>query len=1155
LAKMSSKMLRLRKKRVAPSILHRAFCAHESEKKSWVPVTDDTLEDYTVKALTWEMEQFQRKSAERTVPWFLRNLPSQYFKEIDRDLQRDHLRAMTALSEAGLSSSTEEEAQKLCEFSAKGQLDRVKFLVTQGASPVYGDYDGRTPFHLAAAEGHRHVLEYLNSLPGVTMNMRDRWGNTPLADARRGGHEKCAQWMLEQGAVQGAEHPDVVPAIEITESPPVTTELMLKSRNRRFVTFFNGDNKPETFRGLINQINLDHMMNRAKGFVVKDGSMVLTVFEFGSPEFCKPEEFQSDAENPTKETFSYFYTHQHDQDLGSEEEFMNHVLNCPRPYLAHTQPEAFFIHKKMIEDVRATGNAQARVIHNKFTPTDQPNTYWTYLISPNVFAHSEMLRFVNYLGVQKFNIIRFHMDQMKKERGGLVILRALVEEPPTVQMNEETIQYMENTMARLKYIDDDVLLAYERRYPEFTLEQCEVLLSLGTMIYGPLNKDLPFAFTLDRLQQTIMTPEHSVLGKAIATLFMDKFSVDGRLSLDEYERQRNAIRSMIDETVQTNVWQRMFHKLLDAVDATYRTNLYLPNRKSLMLRVNPEIMMARAEIDRERPYGVFFGFSRRCAGFHVRFREIARGGLRVVPCVTSEAFGLESTRHFDEVYGLSAAQQLKNKDIPEGGSKAVLLVNTNDRVPGARDLLMRRCVQFFCDGLLDLITPDPDTIARTVDYWGKPELLYLGPDENIIPEDIVWLTERAKIRGMQYPAAFMSSKPDAGINHKVYGVTSEGVAVFLQVALQTRGIDPFNESFTVKITGGPNGDVAGNMIKIFRRDYGDNAKIVGMSDHSASVENPNGLDLEELYRLHIEDLPLEAYDETKLLSGGEKHLVNTPEGTQKRNTMHNRLQADVFVPAGGRPNTINLLNWKHFLKEDGSPSSSLIVEAANIFITAEARKKLGEAGAMIVKDSSANKAGVCCSSYEIVASMLLSKEEFLDVKDELVDDVLVRLRDIARREAQLLFREAQLNPNVQMPDVAVNISKSITRVGDFFMKALDDNYEILNDENKYRLVAESLPRKLVDVAGERLVHDLPLAYVKAMIAASLASKMVYAEGVDFVDSLDERLLAEASCNYLQLTDKIRLMMSELENSDLENKDQILSILKHSGARSALELKM
>merc|ERR1719300_664569 len=136
---------------------------------------------------------------------------------------------------------------------------------------------------------------------------------------------------------------------------------------------------------------------------------------------------------------------------------------------------------------------------------------------------------------------------------------------------------------------------------------------------------------------------------------------------------------------------------------------------------------------------------------------------------------------------------------------------------------------------------------------------------------------------------------------------------------------------------------------------------------------------------------------------------------QKRNTMHNRLEADVFVPAGGRPNTINLLNWKHFLKEDGTPSSPLIVEAANIFITADARRKLGEAGVMIVKDSSANKAGVCCSSYEIVASMLLTKEQFLEVKEDIVADVLNRLRDIARREAETLFMEAKLDPDVHMP--------------------------------------------------------------------------------------------------------------------------------------------
>ena len=57
---------------------------------------------------------------------------------------------------------------------------------------------------------------------------------------------------------------------------------------------------------------------------------------------------------------------------------------------------------------------------------------------------------------------------------------------------------------------------------------------------------------------------------------------------------------------------------------------------------------------------------------------------------------------------------------------------------------------------------------------------------------------------MTYPAAFMSLKPEGGINHKVYGVTSDGVIVFLEQRLLESGIEPHNQPFTAKITGGPN---------------------------------------------------------------------------------------------------------------------------------------------------------------------------------------------------------------------------------------------------------------------------------------------------------------------------------------------------------------
>ena len=141
-----------------------------------------------------------------------------------------------------------------------------------------------------------------------------------------------------------------------------------------------------------------------------------------------------------------------------------------------------------------------------------------------------------------------------------------------------------------------------------------------------------------------------------------------------------------------------------------------------------------------------------------------------------------------------------------------------------------------------------------------PELLFPGPDENVTVELIEWIIARAEKRKYALPNAFMSSKPNAGINHKVYGVTSEGVNVFLEVGLSNIGINPRTEPFTVKITGGPDGDVAGNLIKILDREYGDNAKIVGIADSSGCAEDPTGLDHAELLRLVKNDLPIVEFD-------------------------------------------------------------------------------------------------------------------------------------------------------------------------------------------------------------------------------------------------------------------------------------------------------
>ena len=75
---------------------------------------------------------------------------------------------------------------------------------------------------------------------------------------------------------------------------------------------------------------------------------------------------------------------------------------------------------------------------------------------------------------------------------------------------------------------------------------------------------------------------------------------------------------------------------------------------------------------------------------------------------------------------------------------------------------MRKAVKAMTDSMLDLIVDTEYTRENLVDFWGKKEVLYLGPDEQVIPEDIEWIVKRAAARGYETPAAFMSSKPKAG---------------------------------------------------------------------------------------------------------------------------------------------------------------------------------------------------------------------------------------------------------------------------------------------------------------------------------------------------------------------------------------------------------
>jgi glutamate dehydrogenase len=300
------------------------------------------------------------------------------------------------------------------------------------------------------------------------------------------------------------------------------------------------------------------------------------------------------------------------------------------------------------------------------------------------------------------------------------------------------------------------------------------------------------------------------------------------------------------------------------------------------------------------------------------------------------------------------------------------------------------------------------------------------------------------------------------------------------------------------------------------------------------------------------NLPIDNFDPKKLGSTGVLHKVNTEEGIKARNSMHNRVQADAFMPAGGRPNTINVSNYKQFLNADGSPSAPLIVEGANLFITNEARQLLfDEAGVAIVKDSSANKAGVITSSYEICAAMLLSESEFFENKKQIVSEVLTKLHEYSRLEAELLFREFKNYPG-SLPYHSKVVSGAVNAVKD----ALNVAMVTLSEEDKAKLLPlfrAHLPKTMVDLSFDKVLERVPAAYINNALSSCLAAKLVYKEGTKFVETLPKDRLADVALRYVEAEREVALLKESLEGVDMpaKEKEAILKLLDSGGSRTLL----
>uniref|UniRef100_M4BZ98 Glutamate/phenylalanine/leucine/valine/L-tryptophan dehydrogenase C-terminal domain-containing protein n=1 Tax=Hyaloperonospora arabidopsidis (strain Emoy2) TaxID=559515 RepID=M4BZ98_HYAAE len=525
-----------------------------------------------------------------------------------------------------------------------------------------------------------------------------------------------------------------------------------------------------------------------------------------------------------------------------------------------------------------------------------------------------------------------------------------------------------------------------------------------------------------------------------------------------------------------------------------KTNFFANDKAALSFRLDGKFL-SKTEFPDE-PHAIIYVIGSEFRGFHVRFLDVARGGIRMIRSSHAQVYLDNASSLFDECYGLASTQHRKNKDIPEGGSKGVVLLNQAHQ--DKADVAFRK----YIDAVLDLmLMKEPEE-----------DILFLGPDEGTA-HLMDWASSHARQRGYSYWKAITTGKSASrgGIPHDVYGMTTHSVREYvlgIQRKLQLQA------PITKVQTGGPDGDLGSNEIKMSPQE-----ETIAIVDGSGVLYDPKGINREDLLKLAEERSPVSGFDTSKLSSDGYLVLVShnditlpsgdvVENGTEFRNFFHLRpdLTADFFVPCGGRPAAVNLNNVEQFMYcEDGRTLRfKYIVEGANLFFTQDARSRLEEAGVILFKDASANKGGVTSSSLEVLAALSMTDEEFAEHMQvdeatgkppafyaDYVSEVQKRIELNAQREFECIWREHErtgTHYSVLTNQLSERITNLSAKIQD---SALWDNTTL-----RGRIFADGFPDILLrKTPQEELLKRLPESYTRAFFASQLASRLIYSVGL------------------------------------------------------------
>ncbi|MFN8173171.1 MAG: NAD-glutamate dehydrogenase, partial [Candidatus Nanopelagicales bacterium] len=596
--------------------------------------------------------------------------------------------------------------------------------------------------------------------------------------------------------------------------------------------------------------------------------------------------------------------------------------------------------------------------------------------------------------------------------------------------------------------------------------------------------------------------------RLLVRLFETRFAPDGAADRDERAGAIVAeIEAALDDVVSLDQ-DRILRTFLALIESTLRTNYFQSDddgvdRSSVSFKLDPRGV---PDLPLPRPAFEIWVYAPLVEGVHLRFGQVARGGLRW------------SDRPEDfrtEILGLVKAQEVKNAVIVPVGAKGGFYAKRLPDPAVDRDAWLaagKAAYREFIMSMLDVtdnlvegvVVPPKDVVRRDGD---DPYLVVAADKGTATFSDIA--NGIAGEYGFWLGDAFASGG-SVGYDHKAMGITARGAWESVKRHFRELGVDTQSQDFTVAGIGDMSGDVFGNGMLL-----SEHIRLVVAFDHRHIFVDPDP-DAAVSYaeRRRLFDLPRSSwadYDPTLISAGGgvfarslksvdvtpqmARVLGLPPEVTSATPDVLIRaaLRAPVdllwnggigtYVKSGAETNADVGDKANDRIRIDGAELRAKVVgEGGNLGLTQLGRIEAALHGVRLNTDAIDNSAGVDTSDHEVNIKIAL--------------DALVRAGDLDESARNTLLADMTdvVAAQVLQDNYGQNVVLGNARAGAPALAAvhqrmirelerlgiLDRALEFLPDEEAFRA------RRL---AGEGLTGpelSVLLAYAKIALTAALA---------------------------------------------------------------------